>query len=69
MDLQTKSTVDFNFYNIEEDQFLRILARVTTTVVNIHFKHNFTIQEIYNHVELKDGDTTNLHVPELILIC
>ena len=69
MNSQSKDTVDFDFYNIAEDLFLRILARVTTTVVDLHFKHNFTIQEIYNHVAFKDGDITNLHVPNLILIC
>ena len=69
MNPQLKSTVDFNFYNIQEDQFGCILARVTTTVVNTHVKQNFTIQEIYNHVEFEDGDITNLHVPNLILIC
>jgi len=69
MNSQTKDSVDFNFYNIEEEQFLRILARVNTTVVNIHFKHNFSIKDIYKQVVFKDGDLTNLHVPNLILVC
>ena len=50
MNSQPKDIVDFKFYNIEEYQFLRILARVTTTVVNIHCKQNFTIPENCNHV-------------------
>ena len=66
MNSQSKDIVDFNFYNIEEDQFLRILARVTTTVVNINFKQHFSIQDIYKHVEFKDGDIINLHVSNLI---
>ena len=69
MNSQAKDIVDFKFYNIEEEQFLRILARVTTSVVNIHFKQNFSIQDIYKHVAFKDGDITNLHVPNLILVC
>ena len=69
MNSQTKDSVDFNFYNIEEEQFLRILARVTTTIVNIHVKQQFSIQDIYKHVVFKDGDITNLHVPNLILVC
>ena len=69
---QSKNIVDFNFHNIEEDQFLRRLARVTTTVVSIHSKQKLTIQKIYNHVEFKYGDITKLHVPNSIfnlLIC
>ena len=69
MNSQAKGIVDFKFYNIEEDQFLRRLARVTTNVVNIHFQQQFSIQNIYKHVAFKDGDTTNLHVPNLILVC
>ena len=69
MNPQKKGTVDFDSCNIAEDQFLRILARVTITVVNIHFKQNFTIPEIYNRVAFKYGDITNLHVPKLILVC
>ena len=69
MNQPSKDIVDFNFYNIEEDQFLRILARVTTTVVNTHFKQHFNIEDMYKHVVFKDGDRTNLHVPNLILVC
>lgn len=61
--------VDFNFYNIDEYQFIRILMRVTTSVVNSYFKQQFSINEIYNHVDFKDGDQTNLHVNNLILVC
>ena len=61
--------VDFEFYNIDEDQFIRILMRVTTSVVNSYFKQHFSINEIYNHVDFKDGDQTNLHVNNLILVC
>ena len=63
----SKDIVDFNFYNIEEEQFLRILARVTTSIVSIYFKQHFTIQDIHNHVNFEDGDPTNLHVQTLIL--
>ena len=61
--------VDFNFYNIDEYQFIRILMRVTTSVVNSYFKQQFSINEIYNHVDFIDGDRTNLHVNNLILVC
>ena len=61
--------VDFNFYNIDEDQFIRILMRVTTSVVNSYFKRQFSINEIYNHVDFIDGDCTNLHVNNLVLVC
>jgi len=61
-------TVDFNFYNIDEDQFIRILMRVTTSVVNVYFKQHFSINEIYDHVNFRDGDITNLHVQNLILV-
>ena len=61
--------VDFEFYNIDEDQFIRILMRVTTSVVNSYFKQHFSINEIYNHVDFIDGDRTNLHVNNLILVC
>ena len=61
--------VDFNFYNIDEYQFIRILMRVTTSIVNSYFKQHCSINEIYNHVDFKDGDQTNLHVNNLILVC
>ena len=61
--------VDFNFYNIDEYQFIRILMRVTTSVVNSYFKQHFSINDIYNHVDFEDGDQTNLHVNNLILVC
>ena len=61
--------VDFNFYNIDEAQFIRILMRVTTSVANSYFKQQFSINEIYNHVYFIDGDRTNLHVNNLILVC
>ena len=69
MNQPSKDIVYFKFYNIEEEQFLRILARVTTTVVNIHFNQQFSIQHIYKHIAFKYGDITNLHVPNLILVC
>ena len=61
----SQNIVDFNFYSIEEQQFLRILARVTTSVVNIYFKQHYAIQDMYKHADFKDGDITNLHVHNL----
>ena len=61
--------IDFNFYNIDEEQFIRILMRVTTSVVNSYFDQQFSIDEIYEHVNFKDGDCTNLHVNNLFLVC
>ena len=61
--------VDFNVHNIDEDQFIRIFLRVTTSVVNRFFKQQFTISDIYNHVDSIDGDRTKLHVDNLILVC
>ena len=63
-----KNIVDFNFYNIAEEQFLRRLARVTTPVVNIYFKQHYTSQDQYTHLDFKNGDITTLHVQILILI-
>ena len=60
--------VDFSFYNIEENQFICILMRVTTSVVNNYFKQQFPINEIYEHVNFRDGDITNLHVYNLMLV-
>ena len=57
----------FNAYNIDEDQFLRILTRVTTSTANSYFKQHFAIQDIYNHVNFRDDDFTNLQVQNLIL--
>ena len=59
--------VDFSFYNLEEEQFLGILRRVTTSVVNSYFNQQFTINEIYDHITFLDGDVTNLHVYNLML--
>ena len=59
--------VDFNFYNLEEEQFLGILKRVTTSIVNSYFNQHFTIDEIYNNITFIDGDVTNLHVYNLVL--
>ena len=60
--------VDFNFSNLDEDQFIRILMRVATSVVNSYFDKQFPIDLVYNHVDFKDGDKTNLHVKNLILV-
>ena len=59
--------VDFSFYNLEDEEFLGILRRVTTSVVNSHFNQQFTINDIYNHIIFIDGDVTNLHVYNLML--
>ena len=59
--------IDFTFYNLEEEQFIAILKRVTTSVVNSYFKQQFTIDEIYNHITFIDGNVTNLHVYNLVL--
>ena len=59
--------VDFNFYNLEEEQFLGILKRVTTSIVNSYFNQHFTIDEIYNNITFIEGDVTNLHVYNLVL--
>jgi len=64
----SQNIVDFNFYNIDEEHFDRILARLTTSVVNSDFKQHFTVQEIYNHVTFKDGYITHLHIQNLILV-
>ena len=59
--------VDFNFYNLKEEQFISILKRVTTSIVNSYFNQQFTIHAIYNHITFIDGDVTNLHVYNLML--
>ena len=59
--------VDFSFYNLKEEQFLGILRRVSTSVVNSYFNQQFTINEIYDHITFLDGDVTNLHVYNLML--
>ena len=60
--------VDFNLYNIDNDQFNRILMRVTTSIVNAYFKQKLSIEDIYHHVNFRDGNKTNLHVQNLILV-
>jgi hypothetical protein len=61
--------VDFNFYSIDEDQFIRVVARITTSVVNSYI-NNISQYNIYidNHVDFKGGDISNLHVQILILV-
>ena len=62
------NNVDYIFYNISDEQFIRILMRVTTSVVNTYFDKKILIDEIYNHVNFIDGDCTNLQVNNLILV-
>ena len=62
------NNVDYIFYNISDEQFIRILMRVTTSVVNTYFDKKIVIDEIYNHVNFIDGDCTNLQVNNLILV-
>ena len=64
----SSNNVDYIFYNISDDQFIRILMRVTTSVVNTYFDKKILIDEIYNHVNFIDGDFTNLQVNNLILV-
>ena len=59
--------VDFTFYGITKEQYHRILRRVTTTIVNIHFNKQFTLDNIYEHIEFIDGDITELNVANIRL--
>ena len=63
-----KSVVNFNLINFNDEQFHRILKRVTTSIVNIYFRKNFNINDIYEHVKFIDGDQQNLVVHNLQLI-
>ena len=59
--------VDVTIYGITKEQFDRILRRVTVTIVNIHFNKQFTLDNIYEHIEFIDGNITELVVDNLRL--
>ena len=63
-----KTIVNFNLMNFNDDQFHRILKRVTTSIVNIYFRKKFHINDIYEHVKIIDGNQRNLIVQNLQLI-
>ena len=57
--------VDINIQGISEDTFQRILASVTTTIANLIFNENYTMENIYDHVEFIDGDITEITVQNI----
>ncbi len=57
--------VDINIQGISEDTFKRILASVTTTIANMIFNENYTMENIYDHVEFIDGDITEITVQNI----
>ena len=57
--------VDINIQGISEDTFKQILARVTTTIANVIFNENYTVDNIYDHVEFIDGDITEITVQNI----
>jgi len=57
--------VDINIQGISEDTFKQILARVTTTIANMIFNENYTIDNIYDHVEFIDGDITEITIQNI----
>ena len=62
---QTTTIVDINIQGISEDTFKQILARVTTTIANVIFNENYTVDNIYDHVEFIDGDITEITVQNI----
>ena len=62
---QTTNIVDINMQGISEDTFKQILARVTTTIANVIFNENYTVDNIYDHVEFIDGDITEITVQNI----
>ena len=60
--------VDINLSNISKNTFEVVLAELTTMIANLYFDTTFTAQNIYNHIEFKDSDQTNLDVNNLLLI-
>ena len=60
-------TVDITRSGITKGQFERILRRLTVTVANIHFNKQFTLDNIYEHIEFIDGNITELVVDNLRL--
>ena len=63
-----KTVVNFNLVNFDNEQFHRILKRVTTSIVNLYFSKNFNINKIYEHVKFIDGNQQNLVVHNLVLV-
>ena len=47
--------VDIGIYGIAAEEFERMSRRVTVTIANIHFNKQFTIDNIYEQIELVDG--------------
>ena len=62
---QTTTIVDFNLHGISDDTFKRILARVTTSVANKIFNENYTIDNIYDHIEFIDNNNTEITVQNI----
>ena len=57
--------VDISLQGISEDTFKQILARVTTTIANMIFNENYTIDNISDHVEFIDGDITEITIQNI----
>ncbi len=60
--------VDISLYNISTEHFNYILADLTAMIANIHFDTNYSSEEIYNYIILKDSNNKHLDVNNMVLI-
>jgi len=48
----------FTIHGISDETFSKLLVSITTDIANIIFNENYTIDNIYDHVEFINGDIT-----------
>ena len=52
--------IDLTIHGISEDTFKQVLADLTTTIANMSFNEQYTVDNIYDHIEFIDGDITEV---------
>jgi len=68
MTTHSSNTIDINITNVDKDLFDYILRDLTTMIVNLHFKKNFTTTNIYNFIVFKDNNKTNLTINNIVVL-
>ena len=57
--------VDLTIHGISKDTFKKVLADLTTTIANMAFNEQYTVDNIYDHIEFIDGDITEVTVQNM----
>ena len=68
MTTHSSNTIDIHITNVDKALFDYILMDLTTMIVNLHSKKNFTTTNIYKFIVFKDNNKTNLVINNIVVL-